>query len=111
MLDLTTIVKNLVANAIRYTPDHGRIDLNVHQNDGYVIINVCDNGPGIPIQERDRVFEPFYRTLGTNQSGSGLGLAIVKAIAEKIGAEIRLEFSDETNQSGMLVSVLLPAEL
>jgi two-component system, OmpR family, sensor kinase len=111
VLDLTTIVKNLVANAIRYTPDHGRIDLDVHQNDGHVIINVRDNGPGIPIQERDRVFEPFYRTLGTNQSGSGLGLAIVKAIAEKIGAEIRLEFSDETNQSGMLVSVLLPAEL
>ena len=110
-LDLSTVVKNLVANAIRYTPDYGRIDLNVHQKDGHVIINVRDNGPGIPIQERDRVFEPFYRGLGTNQSGSGLGLAIVRAIAEKIGAEVRLEFSDAMNQSGMLVSVLLPTDL
>lgn len=110
-LDLSTIIKNLVANAIRYTPDYGRIDLNVHQKDGHVIINVRDNGPGIPIQERSRVFEPFYRSLATSQGGSGLGLAIVKAIAEKIGAEVRLEYSDEINQSGLFVSVLLPTDL
>jgi two-component system, OmpR family, sensor kinase len=70
---------------------------------------VCDTGPGIALQERDRVFEPFYRSLGTNQSGSGLGLAIVRAIAEKLGAQVDLAFSDEKSNSGLCVSVQLPA--
>lgn len=106
--DLTTLLKNLVENAIRYTPDHGRIDLKVCKKDSYVIIGVCDTGPGIPLQERDRVFEPFYRSLDTNQSGSGLGLAIVRAIAEKIGAQVDLAFRDKKTHSGLCVSVQLP---
>ncbi|OZA13786.1 MAG: two-component sensor histidine kinase, partial [Polynucleobacter sp. 24-46-87] len=107
-LDLTAMVTNLVANAIRHTPEYGQIDLKVCMKSSQVIISVCDTGPGIPLQERDRVFEPFYRTLGAGQGGSGLGLAIVKAIAEKIGAEVWLEFSDEENQSGLCASILLP---
>lgn len=107
-LDLTTLLKNLVENAIRYTPDHGRIDLKVCKKDSHAIISVCDTGPGIALQERDRVFEPFYRSLGTYQSGSGLGLAIVRAIAEKIGARVDLAFRDEKNHSGLCVSVQLP---
>ncbi len=107
-LDLTTLLKNLVENAIRYTPDHGRIDLKVCKKDSHAIISVCDTGPGIALQERDRVFEPFYRSLGTNQIGSGLGLAIVRAIAEKIGARVDLAFRDEKNHSGLCVSVQLP---
>ncbi len=107
-LELTTLLKNLVENAIRYTPDHGRIDLKVCKRDSHAIISVCDTGPGIALQERDRVFEPFYRSLGTNQSGSGLGLAIVRAIADKIGAQVDLAFRDKKNHSGLCVSVQLP---
>lgn len=107
-LDLFTLLKNLVENAIRYTPDHGRIDLKVCKKDSHAIISVCDTGPGIALQERDRVFEPFYRSLGTNQGGSGLGLAIVRAIAEKLGAQVDLAFSDEKSNSGLRVSVQLP---
>lgn len=107
-LDLITVVKNLVDNAIRYTPDGGRVDLSVDVENHRARLQIKDSGPGIAIGERDRVFDPFYRTLGSDQMGSGLGLSIVKAIADRMGAEIRLGFSDELMQSGLCVSVLVP---
>lgn len=106
-LDLIAIVKNLVDNAIRYTPRGGKVDLSVRQTQTHVLLRVIDNGPGIAPEERARVFDPFYRTLGSDQVGSGLGLSIVKTIAERIGAEVRLEFADEANRSGLCVLVLL----
>lgn len=105
--DLTAVVKNLVDNAIRYTPDGGRIDLSVSIADGRATLQIKDSGPGIPMGERERVFDPFYRTVGSNQAGSGLGLSIVKAISDRIGAEVRLAFSDEAKQSGLCVSVVV----
>ena len=108
-VDLNTLVKNLVDNAIRYTPDGGRIDLSVEATDSKVTLQIADTGPGIPELERDRVFDAFYRVLGHDESGSGLGLSIVKTIAARIGAEVQLAFSDEANQSGLLVRVVLPA--
>jgi two-component system, OmpR family, sensor kinase len=107
-LDLITVVKNLVDNAIRYTPDGGRVDLSVGVENHRVRLQFKDSGPGIPMGERDRVFDPFYRTLGSDQVGSGLGLSIVKVIADRMGAEVRLTFSDEAKQSGLCVSVLVP---
>jgi len=109
-LDLIAIVKNLVDNAIRYTPRGGKVDLSVRGTPTHVLLRVIDNGPGIAPDERERVFDPFYRTLGSNEVGSGLGLSIVKAIAERLGAEVRLEFADETGRSGLCVSVLIPAQ-
>jgi two-component system OmpR family sensor kinase len=107
-LDLIAVVKNLVDNAIRYTPEGGRVDLSVSLAQGYAVLRIQDNGPGIPAAERDRVFDPFYRTLGSEQIGSGLGLSIVRTIANRIGAEIRLHFSDEVAQTGLSVTVLIP---
>jgi two-component system, OmpR family, sensor kinase len=109
-LDLIAIVKNLVDNAIRYTPRGGKVDLSVRTTRTHVSLRVIDNGPGIAPDERARVFDPFYRTLGSDEVGSGLGLSIVKAIAERLGAEVRLEFADETDQSGLCVSVLIPTQ-
>lgn len=109
-LDLVAIVKNLLDNAIRYTPRGGKVDLSVRSTPTHVVLRVIDNGPGIAPEERARVFDPFYRTLGSNEVGSGLGLSIVKAIAERLGAEVRLEFADETGQSGLCVSVLIPTQ-
>ncbi|MEO7760728.1 MAG: ATP-binding protein [Casimicrobiaceae bacterium] len=106
--DLMAVVKNLVDNAIRYTPEGGQVDLAVSVAYGYAMLQIKDSGPGIPTHERDRVFDPFYRTLGSDQAGSGLGLSIVKAIADRIGAEVRLAYADEASQSGLYVSVLLP---
>lgn len=107
-LDLVTVVKNLVDNAIRYTPDGGRVDLSVSINGGSAMLEIKDSGPGIPTGERGRVFDPFYRTLGSDQVGSGLGLSIVKVISDRIGAEVRLAYSNDTKQSGLRISVVIP---
>lgn len=106
--DLLTIVKNLVHNAIRYTPAGGRVDLSVTTEEGRANLRIQDSGPGIQVVERERVFDPFYRTLGSDQVGSGLGLSIVKAVTDRIGAEIQLGFSDAVARSGLCVCVLVP---
>jgi len=106
-MDLLILVRNLVDNAIRYTPVGGRVDLAVELAGESVILEVKDSGPGISAEEQLLVFDPFYRSLGTDESGSGLGLAIVKAIADRMGARLRLSFSDEKNKSGLCVSVWL----
>ena len=110
-LDLVALVKNLVDNAIRYTPDGGRVDLSVAVRKSCAVLQIQDSGPGISTEERTRVFDPFYRTLGTDQVGSGLGLSIVKAIADRIGAEVQLAYSDEEKQSGLSVSVAIPVAI
>lgn len=107
-LDMITVVRNLVDNAIRYTPEGGRVDLAVATSDAGAELRIRDNGPGIPLAERGRVFDPFYRMPGSGEIGSGLGLSIVQAIAQRIGAEIRLAFADESRQTGLVVTVVLP---
>jgi two-component system OmpR family sensor kinase len=108
-LDMIALVKNLVDNAIRYTPERGRVDLSVAVTEGKTVLHVQDSGPGIALDERERVFDPFYRALGTEQMGSGLGLSIVQTIAHRIGADIRLAFSDEDKRTGLHVTILFPA--
>lgn len=107
-MDLLILVKNLVDNAIRYTPCGGRVDLSVELAQETVILQVKDSGPGITADEQMRVFDPFYRSVGTEESGSGLGLSIVKAIAERTGAHLHLGFSNETDRSGLCVAIGLP---
>lgn len=107
-MDLITLVKNLVDNAIRYTPEGGRIDLSVSLVDDVALLHVKDTGPGIAVAERARVFDAFYRSLETEEAGSGLGLSIVQAIAQRTGAQISLGFTDARLQSGLCVVVALP---
>lgn len=107
-LDIIAVVKNLVDNAIRYTPDGGRVDLSVAAGEDRAILRIQDSGPGIQVVEQDRVFDPFYRILGSDQVGSGLGLSIVKAVTDRIGAEIQIGFSDEVTHSGLCICVLIP---
>jgi two-component system OmpR family sensor kinase len=108
-IDLVTVVKNLVDNAIRYTPRNGRVDLSLVMDNGKALLQVKDSGPGIPTGERGRVFDPFYRSLGTDEPGSGLGLSIVKAIVDRAGAQVKLGFTDEQARSGLCVSLWLSA--
>jgi two-component system OmpR family sensor kinase len=108
---LSMMVRNLVDNAIRYSPPGGRVDLSVETNPQHVTIRVADTGPGVPPEERARIFEPFYRILGTEQLGSGLGLAIVGTIARRLGAVIRLDATDSDTGSGLTVSITLPARV
>ena len=108
-LDLISVVRNLVDNAVRYTPQGGRVNLSITVESGQVLLHVQDTGPGITEAERERVFDPFYRTLGSEQPGSGLGLSIVHVIVSRIGAQIQFEYSDEKSRTGLHVTVTLPA--
>lgn len=105
-IDLFTLVRNLVDNAVRYTPSGGRVDLSVREEGQHIILEVEDSGTGISASERERVLAPFYRVLGTEQTGSGLGLSIVKAIAQKMGATLELEPSSQFPQ-GLKVRLIL----
>jgi two-component system OmpR family sensor kinase len=107
---LVTIVKNLLDNAIRYTPSGGRIDLAVDVTDHHVILQVRDTGAGIPAEEQSRVFDPFYRAPGSDEKGSGLGLAIVQAIADRIGADVSVGYAAEQSKIGLCVNVKIPRD-
>ena len=86
------MVRNLVDNALQYTPGGGcvTVRINVVADKTTTVLQVEDSGPGIPLAERDLVFRPFYRALGTQVDGSGLGLAIVREIALQHDAEVSL---------------------
>jgi len=108
-IDLIALVKNLVDNAIRYTPSGGRVDLSIATTSGVTTLVVEDTGPGIPEAELGRVFDPFYRVLGSNEIGSGLGLSIVKTIADRLGATIVLGPVDGQVPEGLRVAVAIPS--
>ncbi len=89
---LRELIRNLVDNALLYTPAGGVVTVRVVDDPfgQVVVLQVEDSGPGIALAEREQVFQPFYRSLGTQVDGSGLGLAIVREIAAQHGAEVTL---------------------
>ena len=99
---LHQVVSNLVDNAIRHSPDGGRVTMAARQQDDSVAIEVSDEGPGIPELEAARVFERFYRS---DDGGTGLGLAIARWIVDLHGGEISAHNADP---SGCLMVVELP---
>ena len=105
---LAALARNLVDNAIRYTPSGGRVDIAVRRAGGHggPVLEVTDEGPGIPESERGRVMDRFYRVPGTGGSGSGIGLAIVQAIASQHGASI--ELATGPGGRGLSAGVLFP---
>ena len=88
---LRELLTNLLDNAIRYTQAGGHVTVRVTVEREAVVLSVEDNGPGIPESDRERVFERFYRVLGTGVEGCGLGLAIVREIALRHRADITLD--------------------
>jgi len=91
---LGIMLRNLVDNAIKYTPAGGRVEVRVERRGSATVLSVADSGPGIPPEERTRVFERFYRQIGASAPGSGLGLSIVKRITDLHQAEVRLETAE-----------------
>jgi len=102
---LAVMLGNLVDNALRYTPSGGSIDVETYEEDSAFVLEVADSGPGIALDERERVFDRFYRVPGSPGIGSGLGLAIVKRIAQSHSATVLL---DERAGGGLRVRVRFP---
>jgi two-component system, OmpR family, sensor kinase len=106
--ELATLVRNLVDNAIRYTPSGGRVDIDVHAAGDVVILQMVDTGPGVDASDLTRLFEPFYRGADPVEDGSGLGLAIVKRIADRYGGAVSLQNRSKADATGLHVTVRLP---
>ena len=102
---LTELINNLLDNAIRYSRDNGRVTVRVASQPSR--LSVSDDGPLIPVDERERIFERFHRLLGTHADGSGLGLAIVQEIAKLHDAKITL--SEDADGLGNTFTVTFPA--
>jgi two-component system OmpR family sensor kinase len=110
---LLILLRNLVDNAIKYTPAGGTVDVTLQRSVAAtknakprVLLSVEDSGPGIPPDERERVFSRFYRVPGSPAGGSGLGMAIVQSIAERHGGVLALDQSERLG--GLKVSVDFP---
>lgn len=103
-LALHTALRNLLDNAIRYTPAHGRVDLRVYRDGDCVCIEVRDNGPGMPPESLKRACEPFFRGSDGAEPGSGLGLAIVRDMARDLAGELSLS----SPGVGLLARIRLP---
>lgn len=112
-LMLTEMLKNLVENAMRYSPEGSCVTVRVADNSQReaMVLEVEDDGPGIPEDERKMVFDRFYRVLGTNQDGSGLGLAIVQETAQQHKATVVIldnPRSTHPGRPGTLIRVSFP---
>lgn len=107
-VELRAVVKNLVENAIRHAPLGGHVDVRMHKAAGVAELSVCDDGPGIPADEWERVFDPFYRGQGNQEEGSGLGLSIVRTIAQRTGGVIEVGFADAVIRHGWCVRLRWP---
>ena len=102
---IAQLLDNLISNAVKFSPAGGTVRAVLEQHEGCVRISVADNGPGIPADERHRVFDRFYRRSGQSATGSGLGLAIVRSIAQRHKAEICL---GHTVGAGLTVRIKFP---
>ena len=104
------LIRNLIDNAIRYTPDSGKVNVTLTHENSLTVLQVCNSGRGIPIAARERVFERFYRG-DDNQhiTGSGLGLSIVKQIAALHHAQI--ELFDQQDSGEFCIRVVFPINI
>jgi two-component system, OmpR family, sensor kinase len=106
---LAVLVRNLVDNALYYTPDGGRIDIALFHHRNHAVLRIEDSGPGVPEAELVRVFEPFYRGSWSVGEGTGLGLSIVRRVAETLGGSVVLENILAPDRTGLRVNVRIPA--
>jgi two-component system OmpR family sensor kinase/two-component system sensor histidine kinase QseC len=105
--ELRSVFDNLIDNAVRYAPQGGVVDVRLHMVDGHAVVDVLDDGPGIPSDQLDRVFDRFFRVTGAPVGGSGLGLAIARAAALRNG--LRIVLANRSDGAGLLARVYLSA--
>jgi two-component system OmpR family sensor kinase len=102
---LSSVIHNLIDNALRHTPQGGRIDIGIYHEGARVILQIEDSGPGIPASDMARVFEPFVRGSRPSGEGTGLGLSIVKRTVERLAGTVSLE---NVPNAGLRVTVAFP---
>ncbi|OAF20038.1 ATP-binding protein [Bradyrhizobium neotropicale] len=105
---LAAVVRNLLDNALRFTPHGGRIDACVYRDGTTAILQIEDSGPGVSPDEIGRIFEPFFRGQRPEGDGVGLGLSIVRRIVNRLGGSIDAVNSAEAGRTGLRVLVKLP---
>ncbi|MCR6477621.1 ATP-binding protein [Variovorax sp. ZS18.2.2] len=107
--ELRSIFGNLIDNALRHSPEGSVVDVRLHAVDGQPVVDVVDNGPGIPPEALERAFDRFYRVPGTAAEGSGLGLAIAQMAAQRNGMRIVLD--NRTDASGAVLGLVARVHL
>jgi two-component system, OmpR family, sensor kinase len=105
---LAAIIRNLLDNALRFTPRGGTIDVGIYREGEAAVLQVEDTGPGIAPTDMDRIFEPFFRGSHSEEEGTGLGLSIVKRIVDSLGGRITIENIEGAHRSGLRVTIRLP---
>jgi two-component system OmpR family sensor kinase len=105
---LAAMIRNLLDNALRFTPRGGTIDIGIYRQDDAAILQIEDTGPGIASTDLDQIFEPFFRGSRPDGEGTGLGLSIVKRIVDNLGGKIALENIAGIGRSGLRAAVRLP---
>jgi two-component system heavy metal sensor histidine kinase CusS len=105
--DLERLVRNLLDNAVRHSPDGGRVSIRIERAPSHVLVAISDAGPGVPADERENIFEPFYQGRDhSDGTGAGLGLAIARQIARGHGGDVRAV----PTVGGACFEVMLPVE-
>jgi two-component system, OmpR family, sensor kinase len=104
---LAALTRNLIDNAIRYSPDGGQIDIDVSSEGDYVVLRIDDSGAGVPEAQLDRIFEPFNRGNRPEGDGTGLGLSIVRRVVDNHHGSIRLENRTTPGRTGLRAIVTL----
>jgi two-component system OmpR family sensor kinase len=107
-LMVEVLIRNLVDNAVRHTARGGRIDISLRANEE-ASLTIEDTGPGIPAEDIDRIFEPFFRGSGHLGDGSGLGLSIVKRIVDSLGGTVTVQNVVCADATGLRATVRLPS--
>jgi two-component system OmpR family sensor kinase len=106
---ISAMIRNLIDNAVRFTPRGGRVDIGVYREGKDAVIQIEDSGPGIPPGDIDRIFEPFFRGSRPSEDGTGLGLSIVKRTIDRLEGSVLLENISAAEQAGLRATVRLPA--
>lgn len=104
---LMSLIDNVIENAVKYSPEGGRVEVVVRSIEKFTQLRVSDAGPGILPELRERVFDRFFRDPNQIQTGSGLGLAIVKAVAQQHNSSVCLSTSED---GGLMVTVDFPTD-
>jgi two-component system OmpR family sensor kinase len=106
---ISAMIRNLIDNAVRFTPRGGRVDIGVYREGGEAVLQIEDSGPGIPSSDIDRIFEPFFRGRQPREDGTGLGLSIVKRTIDRLDGSVVLENITGQEQTGLRATARLPA--